>query len=106
MTAAAAPYASWLSAASAQAANAAGQAQAVTSAFEAALAATIHPLAVTANRNTFVQLVMSNLFGFNAPAIAAAEGQYEEMWAQDVSAMVGYYGQASAAAAQLPPLQA
>jgi len=78
MAAAAAPYAGWLSTASAQAASAAGQAQAVASAFEAAQAATIHPLAVAANRNTFVQLVMSNLFGQNAPAIAAAEGVYEE----------------------------
>lgn len=107
MAAAAAPYAGWLNAASAQAANAAGQAQAVVSAFEAAQAAMIHPLLVAANRNTFVRLVMSNLFGFNAPAIAAAEFQYEEMWAQDVAAMVGYHGGVSAAAAQLAsPAQA
>src|ERR1700690_3701850 len=40
-------------------------------------------------------------------AIAATESQYEEMWAQDVSAMVGYHGGASAAAAQLTtPAQA
>jgi PPE-repeat protein len=48
-----------------------------------------------------VQLVVSNLFGQNAPAIAATESVYEQMWAQDVSAMVGYHGGASAAAAQL-----
>ncbi|BBX99456.1 hypothetical protein MLAC_47500 [Mycobacterium lacus] len=73
MAAAAAPYSAFLSAASTKAASAAGQAKAVASAFEAARAATIHPAVVAANRNAFVQLVMSNIFGQNAPAIAAAE---------------------------------
>ncbi len=103
MVTAAAPYAGWLSAAASQASGAAAQAKTIASAFETALAATVHPLAVDANRNEFVQLVVSNLFGQNAPAIAAAEGQYEEMWAQDVTAMVGYHGGVSAAAAQLVP---
>src|SRR6516164_7474893 len=101
MTSAAAPYLGWLSAAASQASGAATQAQAVASEFEAALAATVHPLAVQANRHGLVQLVMSNLFGQNWPAIAAAEGYYEEMWAQDVSAMLGYHGGALAAATQL-----
>jgi PPE-repeat protein len=100
MAAAAAPYAGWLSGAAAQASGAAAQAQSVASAFESALAATVHPAAVAANRSDLVSLVMSNLFGQNAPAIAATESQYEEMWAQDVAAMVGYHGGASAAAAQ------
>ena len=101
MTQAAAPYAGWLHAAATQAQGAASQAQAVASAFEAALVATVHPLSVQANRNTFVQLIRSNFFGFNAPAIMATEAYYEEMWAQDVSAMVGYHGGAAAAAGQL-----
>jgi PPE-repeat protein len=104
MTAAAAPYARWLSAAAAQAAGAAGQARTVAGAFEAALAATVHPLQVAVNRNGLVQLVMSNLFGQNAPAIAAAEAEYEQMWAQDVAAMAGYHSGASAAGAALAPL--
>src|SRR6516165_3931707 len=105
MTAAAAPYTGWLSSAAAQASGAAGQARAVASAFEAARAATIHPLAVAANRNSFMQAVRSNFFGLNAPAIAAFEGQYEEMWAADVAAMVGYHGGASAAATALAPAE-
>jgi PPE-repeat protein len=104
MTAAAAPYARWLSAAATQATGAAGQARTVAGAFEAALAATVHPLQVAANRNGFVQLIMSNLFGQNAPAIAAAEAEYEQMWAQDVAAMVGYHAGASAAGGALAPL--
>ena len=105
MAAAAAPYAGWLSAATAQAQGAAGQARSVAAVFEAARTAIVHPLVVAANRNAFVRLVVSNWFGFNAPAIMAAEAQYEQMWAHDVSTMVGYYGQVSAAAAQLTPWQ-
>ncbi|CRH12049.1 PPE-family protein [Mycobacterium tuberculosis] len=98
-----APYAGWLTAAAAQSAGAAGQARAVASIFEAAQAATVLPAAVAANRDAFVQLVMTNLFGQNAPLIAAAEGVYEEMWAADVAAMSGYYSGASAIAAQVVP---
>jgi PPE-repeat protein len=94
-------YAGALSAAATEAQAAALQAQTAASAFESALAATVHPAAVAANRNGFVQLVVSNLFGQNAPAIAAAEADYEQMWAQDVAAMVGYHGGASAAASGL-----
>jgi PPE-repeat protein len=103
MTAAAAPYTAWLNAAATRASGAAGQARAVVSAFEAAKAATVHPLQVAANRNGFVQLVRSNLFGQNAPAIAAVEADYERMWAQDVAAMTGYHAGASAAATGLGP---
>ena len=105
MTAAATPYTGWLSQAASQASGAATQARAVASAFESALAATVHPTLVQANRTSFVRAVMTNWFGFNAPAIAAFEGQYEEMWAQDVAAMVGYHGGASAAAAALAPAE-
>src|SRR6185437_16505475 len=105
MTAAAAPYANYLNSAAAEAQSAAGQAKAMASAFEAAQAATVHPFVVAANRIGLVQLVRSNWFGFNAPAIAAAEGDYEAMWAADVTAMSDYLAGASAAAAQLTPWQ-
>ncbi|MHA7650468.1 PPE family protein [Mycobacterium sp. ML4] len=103
MTASATPYLAWLSAASAQADNAAALARTAASAFEAAQAAMVHPVAIAANRNQLVSLVMSNLFGFNAPAIAAAEAEYELMWAQDIAAMLGYHGEASAIASALAP---
>ncbi|MBW0013253.1 MAG: PPE family protein [Mycobacterium sp.] len=104
MATAAAPYARWLSAAATHATGAAGQARAVAGAFEGARAATVHPMLVAANRNGLVRLVISNLFGQNAPAIAAAEADYEQMWARDVAAMAGYHAGASAAASQLGPL--
>ena len=101
MLAAASPYAAWLNAASTQATGAATQAQTVASVFESALSSTVHPLEIDANRTGFVQAVMTNIFGQNAPVIAALEGFYEEFWAQDITAMVGYYSGAAAAAAQL-----
>ncbi len=103
MAAAAAPYAAWLNAAASLSSGAGGNARAVASMFEAAQAATIIPQAISTNRNAFVNLVMSNLFGQNAPLIAAAESIYEEMWAADVSAMSSYYSGASAVAAQVVP---
>src|SRR3978361_858888 len=54
MSAAAAPYTAFLQAASARALGASGSANAVASAFEAAKSATVHPDAVAANRNAFV----------------------------------------------------
>jgi hypothetical protein len=47
----------------------------------------VHPSAVAANRTALMVLVAANLLGQNAPAIASAEAQYMEMWAQDVAAM-------------------
>ena len=101
MLSTAAQYSGVLGAAAAQAQTTAAQAQTVASEFEAAVTATVHPALVAANRNQLVQLVFSNLFGQNAPAIAATEFDYEAMWARDVAAMVGYHGGVSAAAAQL-----
>ena len=103
MTAVAARYVGFLNAAATQAGGAAAQAKAAAAAFEAARAATVHPALVAANRTHLVSLVTSNLFGQNAPAIAATEANYEQMWAQDVEAMAGYHAGASAAAAQLSP---
>lgn len=86
MAAAAAPYASWLSTAATRALSAAAQAKAAAAVYEAARAATVDPLLVAANRHQLVSLVLSNLFGQNAPAIAATEAAYEQLWAADVAA--------------------
>jgi PPE-repeat protein len=103
MAAAAAPYASWLSTAAARAAQAADQARAAAAAFETALAATVPPALVTANRTQLMSLVATNVLGQNTPAIAATEAQYAEMWAQDVAAMSGYDARTLAAVSQLEP---
>ncbi|ARG57736.1 hypothetical protein B1T43_19850 [Mycobacterium kansasii] len=103
MASVAGSYLGWLSTAGAQAAQAGGQARIAAAAFEATRAATVHPAAVWANRSQLVSLVVSDLLGFNAPAIAAVEAAYEQMWAQDVAAMFGYHAGASAAASALTP---
>lgn len=106
MAAAATPYVGWLTAAAGQAAAAAGQARAAAAAFEAALTATVHPVAVTGNRTTLSTLVATNFFGINAPAIAATEFQYVEMWAADVGAMMGYHTTSTSVAATLTQFDA
>ncbi|OOK80908.1 PPE family protein [Mycobacterium kansasii] len=60
MTAAAAPYVSWLAASAAQAQGAATQARVAATAFEAAQTSTVHPAAVTANRVLLGALVATN----------------------------------------------
>jgi PPE-repeat protein len=102
---AAAGYVDWLGGAAAQAEQSAAQARAAATAFDAALATIVDPGLITANRSQLVSLVLSNLFGQNAPAIAAVETEYERMWAQDVASMAGYHAAASVAASQLPPWQ-
>ncbi|SON63891.1 Triacylglycerol lipase [Mycobacterium simulans] len=101
MTTVAARYVDWLGGAAAQAEQSAAQARVAAIAYEAALATIVHPGLIAANRGQLVSLVISNLFGQNAPAIAAAEAAYEQMWAQDVAAMIGYHSSASATVAQL-----
>jgi triacylglycerol lipase len=101
MTNAVARYVGWLGGAAAQAEQSATQARAAATAYEEALATIVDPGLITANRGQLVSLVTSNLFGQNAPAIAAAEAAYEQMWAQDVAVMSGYHISASAAVTQL-----
>ncbi|OBJ55743.1 PPE family protein [Mycobacterium sp. 1423905.2] len=103
MAAAATPYVGWLTAAAGQAELAASQARLAATAFETALAGTVHPAAVAANRALLMALIATNFLGQNTPAIAATEFDYVEMWAQDVAAMFGYHGGATAVAASLVP---
>ncbi|WP_084187795.1 PPE family protein [Mycobacterium paraffinicum] len=90
MTSAATPYAQWLSAAAAQAAQTGVQAYAAAAAYEAAFAMTVPPPVIAANRAQLLALIATNFFGQNTPAIAATEAQYLQMWVQDATAMYGY----------------
>jgi PPE-repeat protein len=102
MAAAATPYVQWATTTAAQAEQAASHARAAAAAYETAFAATVPPAAVAANRVQLATLVATNFFGQNAPAIAATEAAYAEMWAQDAAAMYGY-AEASSPAAALTP---
>src|ERR1700729_2669684 len=102
MASAAQPYFTWLQETSAQAEQAAAQAQAAVAAYEQAFAATVAPPLVAANRAETAAAVQANVFGQYTPLISQLEAQYGQMWAQDAAAMYGYAGQ-SASAAQVTP---
>jgi PPE-repeat protein len=102
MAAAAAPYVEWMSATASQAEQTATQARAAAAAYETAFFATVPPPVIVANRVLLMSLIATNIFGQNTAAIAAAETDYAEMWAQDAAAMYAYAG-SSVAASQLTP---
>jgi PPE-repeat protein len=106
MVAAATPYVSWMNATAAQAEQAADQAKAAASAYEAAFTATVAPPVIAANRTLLASLVATNVLGQNTPAIATTEANYAEMWAQDAAAMYGYAGSSAAASTLTPFAQA
>ncbi|GAB1812943.1 PPE family protein [Mycobacterium sp. MUNTM1] len=96
------PQVAWLRATGGQVEQAALQAVAAAGAYESAFAETVPPPVIAANRALLMELLATNFLGQNTPAIASAEAQYGEMWAQDAAAMYGYAG-TSAAASTLPP---
>ncbi|WP_077080743.1 PPE family protein, SVP subgroup [Mycobacterium numidiamassiliense] len=102
MAAAAASYVSWLEGAAVQAEHAGTQAKAAAAAYEEAFASTVPPPLVTSNRTRLARLLATNVFGQNTSAIATAEAQYAEMWAQDAAAMYRYAGSSASATALTP----
>lgn len=102
MANAASSYVTWLNSAAADAEQAASHARAAASAYETAFAATVPPSLIAENRSRLASLVASNVVGQNTPAIAAAEAQYGEMWAQDAAAMYSYAAH-SAVASKVTP---
>ncbi len=102
MAAAAGSYVEWLSASATQAEATAGQARAAAAGYETAFAMTVPPPEIAANRSLLAALVATNFLGMNTAAIAAAEAQYAEMWAQDAAAMYSYAGLSASATALTP----
>lgn len=95
-------FLSWMSETAEMALVSAGQAAAAAVAYETAFAATVPPPVVAANRALLMMLVATNFLGVNTAAIAAAEAEYAEMWAQDAAAMYAYQGESVSAIAGLP----
>jgi len=91
MTLSALPYISWLHTTAAQAAQMSMAATTMASSFAATELAVVHPSVVAANRMQLAHLVATNFFGINAPAIAATEAQYMQMWAGNTAALLGYH---------------
>jgi PPE-repeat protein len=95
------PYLAWLQTTAQQAQQTASSAMAAAAAFNSVRAAVVPTTAVTANRMQLVQLLATNRFGINLPAIAETEAQYQSMWANNSAAMTRYQA-ASAQASTLP----
>ncbi|SPM36746.1 PPE family protein [Mycobacterium rhizamassiliense] len=104
MLSAVTPYVVWLNAVGGQAEETAIQARAAAAAFETAFAMSVPPPVIAANRVLLANLIATNFFGQNTPAIAVTEAQYAEMWAQDAVAMYTYAA-SSATASVLPPIE-
>jgi PPE-repeat protein len=100
MTTGVARYTAWMTATAELCQHAATQARSAASAYESALAMTVPPRVIAENRAQLLSLVATKTLGQSAPAIAAFEADYGEMWAQDVTAM-HQYASASAAASTL-----
>ncbi|OBK34983.1 hypothetical protein A5658_10370 [Mycobacterium sp. 1245111.1] len=103
MTAAVAPYLTWIRSTAPQLEQSAVQARAAAAAYEAAFAMTVPPPVIAANRAQLMALIATNFLGINTAAIMATEAHYGEMWAQDAAAMYGYAAN-SAAASVLTPI--
>jgi PPE-repeat protein len=95
-------YTGWMTDTAELCQQAAARARSAATAYESAVAMTVPPTVIAANRAQLSSLVATTALGQNAAAIAAVEGDYAEMWAQDVTAMHEYAG-ASAAASRLAP---
>lgn len=97
-----APYVEWLRATAALAEQTAARAGAAAAAYECAVAATAPPQTIVANRLSRMALVATNGLSQNTPAIAAAEGRYDQLWAQNTAAMYAYADAAAAASTMTP----
>ncbi len=95
------PYLTWLRTTAQQTQQTAASAQAAAAAFNFARAAVVPTAQVVANRTQLAQLLATNEFGKNLPAIAETEAEYQSMWANNSAAMSRYQA-ASVQATALP----
>ncbi len=95
------PYFAWLRVTADQCQLIGSSVQTVVAAFELTHFAVAHPLQVSANRMRLAQLLATNFFGINLPAIAETEAEYQAMWVNNSAAMYRYA--ATSASAAVPP---
>jgi PPE-repeat protein len=95
------PYVTWLRTTAQQTQQIASSAQAAAAAYNSVRASVVPTAEVTANRTRLAQLLATNGFGRNLPAIAETEAEYQSMWANNSAAMSRYQA-ASAQASALP----
>jgi PPE-repeat protein len=97
------PYMTWLRTTAQQAQQTAAAAQSAAAAFNSVQASVVPTATVAANRTRLAQLLATNVFGRNLPAIAQTDSEYQTMWANNSAAMTRYQA-ASSQASTLPQL--
>jgi PPE-repeat protein len=97
MTTAVTTYLRWITGTAGMCEQTATRARAAAVAYEAAVSRAVPPSVIAANRSQFLSLIPTNTLGQNTPAIAAIEGRYGEMWAQDATALYGYANESAIA---------
>jgi PPE-repeat protein len=97
------PYVTWLRTTAQQAQQTAAAAQSAAAAFNSVQASVVPTATVVANRTRLAQLLATNVFGRNLPAIAQTDSEYQTMWANNAAAMTRYQA-ASSQASTLPQL--
>ena len=97
------PYVTWLRTTAQQAQQTAAAARSAAAAFSSVQASVVPTATVAANRMRLAQLLATNVFGRNLPAIAQTESEYQTMWANNAAAMTRYQA-ASSQASTLPQL--
>jgi PPE-repeat protein len=97
------PYVTWLRTTAQQAQQTAAAAQSAAAAFNSVQASVVPTATVVANRTRLAQLLATNTFGRNLPAIAQTDSEYQTMWANNAAAMTRYQA-ASSQASTLPQL--
>jgi PPE-repeat protein len=97
------PYVTWLRTTAQQAQQTAAAARSAAAAFSSVQASVVPTATVAANRIRLAQLLATNVFGRNLPAIAQTESDYQTMWANNAAAMTRYQA-ASSQASTLPQL--
>ena len=101
MTQAAAPYVAWLTVTAQQSQQTAAAAETAAAAFTSTQVSVVHPSVVAANRTRLMQLLATNWFGINLPAIAETEQEYQLMWANNSAAMSRYQSTSQQATSQM-----
>ena len=91
------PYVTWMQTTAQQAQQTASSAMAAAAAFNSVRAAVVPTAEVAANRVRLAQLLATNGFGRNLPAIAETESEYQTMWANNSAAMTRYQATSSQA---------
>ena len=83
MTEAVEPYLNWLRTTAQQCQQMAVAVQDAIAAFNSARSSVVPVASVSANRTRLTQLLATNRFGINLPAIAETEDEYLDMWANN-----------------------